>query len=168
MPNHVQTEIITSVDCRQFVINADGNVDFGILLPKPINIFDGSYGQPEEEAFGEHLMGMDWARRNWGTKWNAYGDHHYDFADGICTIRFQTAWNTPRPWILALFNTIKVPLEWRWLDEGQERTFIDKLFDDSQWGVRFQSARCDDDAIHYHMHNLLWGCDKFEDEDDDA
>lgn len=168
MPNHVQTEIITSVDCRQFVLNAHGKVDFRILLPKPINVFDGSYGSTEEAAFGKPLMGMEWARLNWGTKWNAYGDHHYEFADGVCTIRFQTAWGPPRPWILALFNTIKVPVEWRWLDEGREQTFIDTLTDDPDWGVRYHTAACTDDALHRRMHKLLWGVEEFEPDEDDA
>lgn len=41
----------------------------------------------------------DWARENWGTKWNAYDITHEEGSD---TIEFDTAWSMPEPIIARL------------------------------------------------------------------
>jgi hypothetical protein len=121
MPNHVINEIIFR-DCDEQLqrdilaaVLTDGEVDFGVLLPKPLNIWMGSCGRKHEQAF--RVTGLDWATANWGTKWNAYGHNEggkYRSVrqDGTSLIlTFQTAWRPPYGWIVALFNRFKISFD---------------------------------------------------------
>lgn len=47
--------------------------------------------------------GLDWARKNWGTKWGEYSVEY----SGTQSIRFQTAWSAPRRAILTLSEMFK-------------------------------------------------------------
>jgi len=61
-----------------------------------------------------HTSWYDWSNANWGTKWNAYEVSRIDDT----TIRFQTAWSAPLPWLKKLVE--KFPNEEitiRWADE---------------------------------------------------
>ena len=107
------------------------NVDFHKLVPEPIWIYRQNIGKEDEEDFGE-FCGLNWSRKNWGTKWNAYStkidfdvtkkkdnpdDYRYLFiGDGV--IEFDTAWSNPYPWIVAFANSFNIQFEYRYFDEG--------------------------------------------------
>lgn len=125
MPNHVVNEIILhgiKLDAaRPSILNAEGYIDFSILLPLPLNFWPGGVSIEEEKHFpGNHL---DAATKTWSTKWNAYGQdsEHYERIverAGSAVLTFQTAWNTPRGWICAVFQTLKCDISSAWMSEG--------------------------------------------------
>lgn len=178
MPNHIITEVtIPNIDqaTQERIIAAvrgpDREIDFDVLVPTPINVWIGSVGTRHETAFGESAL--DWSRREWGTKWNAYGlseGGKYKSVlpgESSLVLTFQTAWSTPRKWLLALFNTFKIPFEYRWMDEGDDKAVLGRFFfddremDSPQW----DEAVIGDEAERRRMHKLLWGVEEFEREE---
>jgi hypothetical protein len=135
MPNHVLNEIIfknVNHDIQENILKKvlkNGRVDFTVLLPPPLNIWQGNYGLEEEKAFGKKNW-HDWNTENWGTKWNAYGQDEKSIArtEDTLTLTFQTAWSPPRPWICALFNATEMPFEHNWIDEGDIHAYTAKFF----------------------------------------
>lgn len=146
MPNHVTNRVDAPAEVLASLINAEGRIDFNMLLP-----FKGHWpwngiccdaetaaevvtaSPPDdhpliaalqqrnrervdvttlsEEAFEQFVQmlrnkrecgffhSMDFARNEWGTKWNAY-DQELDLQD--CFIKFDTAWSCPIPVFQAL------------------------------------------------------------------
>ena len=179
MPNHVINEIIfrTKDPAQQNRIlhkvrGEDGRIDFGVLVPQPLNMWNGGVGQKHERKFGR--TGLDWARENWGTKWNAYGHNEggrYESiakSDDAITLTFQTAWSPPYPWIAALFNFFKMDIEHNWFDEGDDNGWSGK-FDHQEYlkGIGGWEEVRADEAMKKHLHKLLWGVEEFPDEPDD-
>jgi len=125
MPNHVTNELIFrglsrwQIDTiRSKILNHESHVDFELLVPLPINIWCGSVGAKHEKAFRQNCL--DWAKQNWGTKWNAYEQREVLATDNSLTVCFDTAWSPPYPWLAAVFNYFKISFEHNWLDEGAE------------------------------------------------
>ena len=61
----------------------------------------------------------DWSRKNWGTKWNAYGHNHQRNTEN--TVYFQTAWSPPVELILELsrqFPNVELHLAYADEDTG--------------------------------------------------
>lgn len=85
-------------------------IDFSMVLPAP-EINDPIY-TAERTDYGNGMVGwsfdgfspMDWNRRVWGTKWNAYSQTINDDS-----LTFDTAWSHPEPVIHAL--SLKFPEE---------------------------------------------------------
>jgi hypothetical protein len=173
MPNHCINEIIFSnvVAAAQDEIlkatcNADGDVDFEILVPIPPQVWRGSVGIRHEKAFGRDMTALEWCRHNWGTKWNAYDHHPIERTDDALTLRFETAWGPPYPWLCALMNTIKRPFEHNWLSEGGAPAIAARFnfanlssFREEPW-----SEEEADKALARHLHKLLWGVEEFSDD----
>jgi hypothetical protein len=175
MPNHVLTEIrFKNIDADQqgailaLCRGPESPIDFGTLLPIPSNIWQGSVGQKHAVFPGNAL---DWARANWGTKWNAYGidegGRYKTIAttDDTLTLTFQTAWSTPYGWLLALWHIGELRFEYSYLDEGaisakvgRFTTYSDGL-GDQPW-----SEEQAPEEEHRRMHKLLWGVERFEDD----
>lgn len=73
-----------------------GTIDFNKITPMPLWIYG---SKPEvtgiqlkdEEKYGSENTCLEWARRNWGTKWNAYSQSGEINTEN--TIYFDTAWN---------------------------------------------------------------------------
>ena len=180
MPNHVINEIIfRGIDAAKQseiianVRNADGEIDFGVLVPKPLNLWDGGCGQEHERKFKR--VGLDWARENWGTKWNAYGRDRGGKYQSIAqtgdtlTLTFQTAWSPPYPWIAALFNRFKLPIEHNWLDEGCGRGVTGKFdYEEYLKGIGGWKEVEVDDSMQKHLHKLLCGVEEFPPEDEET
>lgn len=124
MPNWTTNtlEVTPAGALDHLIFNADDNVDFNILVPRPeilsrvvspvrrgdngrimLNVvsddplsFEMIEATPEEQAEIEaqtHDNWYDWSRHHWGTKWNACRTGGYTF---------NTAWDAPRPWLEAL------------------------------------------------------------------
>ena len=123
MPNHVINEVVFDRRAAEHpaiiaaACDAEGKVDFGVLLPMPANVWRGSVSRRHSEAFGADCIGLDWARTNWGTKWNAYDHKPTEADDRTLTLRFETAWSPPYPWLVELFNTCG-DFRHNWLSEG--------------------------------------------------
>lgn len=180
MPNHVINEIIfRNVDKTQqhqmlaSIRNEAGEIDFGILVPKPLNVWDGGVSTKHKQKFRN--VGLEWARQNWGTKWNAYGlDEGGKYqsvaqTDDTLTLTFQTAWSPPYPWIAALLNFFKLPIEHNWMDEGNSEAASSGRFDYEQYlkGFGGWEEEVADEAMRRHLHKLMWGVEEFPDEPDD-
>lgn len=176
MPNHVVNEIIArniqpsaAEAIKAVVLNGEGRIDFELLVPAPKNIWWGSVSSNHEKAFrNTHL---DWARENWGTKWNAYGSHdHWSYDGAALTLTFDTAWSPPYGWLAALFNTFELTFDHNWLDEGAIRG-VEGVFDFTQMAMfagNPWSERPASDEMQKHLHFLRWGVEEFPPEDDDV
>ena len=173
MPNHVVNEIIfRDVDgaaqdaILAVALNAEGQVDFEVLVPAPVNIWHGSVGQQHEKAFGK--TGLDWNLENWGTKWNAYSHQPILRTADSLTLIFETAWRPPYGWLAALFNTTRRSFDHNWLDEGSERGVEGRFIWDSSlpFGpMEWREAPCSDE-MQKHLHFLHWGCEAFPDDEE--
>lgn len=127
MPNHVTNELIfrdvdaaLQAEILAKVCDSEGRVGFEILVPEPLNMWRGNEGLNHREAFGSRL-GMEWARENWGTKWNAYKSRPIKAEADSLTIVFDTAWRPPYPWLAAVFNHFQRSFDHNWLDEGSDQ-----------------------------------------------
>lgn len=173
MPNHVINEIIfRNVDAeKQMAILAaccgdDGKVDFNILVPKPLNIWQFSVGTKHEAAFQQ--TGLDWARLNWGTKWNAYDHRPIQQTDDTLTIAFETAWRPPYGWLVAVFNKFQIAFDHNWMNEGDNCAVCGKFVwvtDDMRADPWIE--RPADEAEQRRIHKLMWGVEQFEDDGED-
>ncbi|ALJ08269.1 hypothetical protein [Brevundimonas sp. DS20] len=164
MPNHVTNEIVfrgITEDQRAQITaaacNAEGEVDFGVLLPIPLNAWMGNVGQNHERAF--KLTALDWCAANWGTKWNAYDQRPAAFDDGALTLIFDTAWRPPYGWLAALFNTVKTGFEHNWRDEGAEHGWCGtfKVNPSSAVAAIEWSERPAEEAEDWRLSVLKWG-----------
>lgn len=169
MPNHVINEVTfkdVSAEEQEAILlaacNQEGEVDFSVLAPAPLNMWMGNVGQQHERAFGR--TGLDWAKENWGTKWNAYSHQPTQRSDSAITLIFETAWRPPYPWLAALLNRLSLPFEHHWLDEGASRARSGRFEVDGRFGPEWTEAEADDEA-HRRLHKLHWGVESFEDED---
>lgn len=126
MPNHVTNLVRLKGDTdhiknlREAIKNDElglGSIDFEKVIPMPADIFRGNLGAAERAKYGERNW-YDWSIKNWGTKWNAYGnvgDLGVKAPDMIC---FTTAWAAPHKVIskLAQMNP-DLEVEHYWADE---------------------------------------------------
>ena len=100
-------------DVDKFVAHMGDEMDFEKVIPSPENMFrDNLSSEDKERLAAEGVPNWyDWQSANWGTKWNAC--HHegpveiQDY-EGMnmkqATYRFETAWDTPREVITALWD----------------------------------------------------------------
>jgi len=176
MPNHIITEVIFSnvdaakqADILALVRGKDRAIDFETLLPLPLNCWQGNVGTIHRESFPSNAL--DWARQNWGTKWNAYGiDEGGKYqsivqTDDTLILTFQTAWSTPRGWLLALWHRAGVPLSYSFLDEGYSDAWRGRFtsYDDDMRGEPWSEARAED-AETRRLHKLMYGVESFAEE----
>lgn len=109
MPNHVTNAITASAEVLAYLRTNEQIVDFNTVLPSPDD--DEPLFTAEKTEFRNkdgHIFSvgwgfdgyspMDWARENWGTKWNAYDIKSISPTE----VRFHTAWSHPFPVIEAL------------------------------------------------------------------
>lgn len=102
MPNHVTTII----EAPKEVIDSlylDEHVDFNTVIPMPDEDSSIFTATRHDYGFGvgysmDGYSPMDWARGNWGTKWNAYDVERPDETH----VQFDTAWSHPVPVLEAL------------------------------------------------------------------
>ena len=83
--------------------------DFEKIIPPPENLFMENLGDKERKMCEEKGIPnwLDWNCEHWGTKWNAVSDEGLPEVEeyGTCkllTYHFKTAWDTPRPVIVAI------------------------------------------------------------------
>lgn len=168
MPNHVINEVIFRdlsdaqiADILSRTIDANGHVDFSILLPIPINCWIGSVSIADEKAFKN--TALDWCRDNWGTKWGAYGTHNGSECVGsVLTLRFDSAWRPPYGWLAALINTFRLSFQHNWLSEGEHQGHVGhfihqpgNIMGDIDWHEESAPPN-----IHTHLHVLRWGVER--------
>lgn len=97
----------------KFVAHMGKVMDFEKVIPPPANMFrDNLSSEDMERCAAEGIPTWhNWQSDNWGTKWNANnGDssveiEKYDrMSIKQATYRFETAWDTPRGVIAALWE----------------------------------------------------------------
>ena len=170
MPNHVINEVIFRnlsdtqiVDILSRTTDAEGHIDFSILLPIPINCWMGYVSIADEKAFKN--TALDWCRENWGTKWGAYGPHNgAERVGSVLTLRFDSAWRPPYGWLAALMNTFNLSFQHNWLSEGEPHGHVGhfihqpgNVMGDVDWKEEQASSE-----IHTHLHVLRWGVERFD------
>lgn len=171
MPNHVINEVIIVAGDKADAImsdllNTEGDIDFSVLLPIPLNYWQGSVSMDHEKAFA--WSALDWCRTNWGTKWNAYGldegrkHNSVTHRDGEIVLTFQTAWGPPRGWLVAIFNKHNVPIVNIWLSEGGFDARVETFTPDDggAFGPEWKHAECGEIETR-RLHKLLWGVEEF-------
>ena len=163
MPNHVQNKIVIPRYTNKIfhrIINKNGDVDFNILVPKPANVWNYSESILEEDNF--HNLGLDWNRKNWGTKWNAYESEHGTCGSSLILL-FQTAWSPPMDWICALWNTFKKPFTHLWMSEGNnEKAYFDTWENNNKYSPF--DRRDASQEQHKEIHKLLCCVEEFNEE----
>ena len=97
MPNHVANIIRAKPHVLARILDPENRVDFELILPMPEGIHRGGHTRGEHYPNGSWY---DWCPKNWGTKWNAYGQNGGQ--KNPSELRFDTAWNPPQPVIEAL------------------------------------------------------------------
>lgn len=172
MPNHVINEIILHgvklEDASKHLFDENGRLTFEVLLPLPLHFWAGSVGIEHEKAFpGTHLEA---GRGIWGTKWDAYGDPTAEDTEAGVMIRFQSAWNHPRGWVCALFNTFRCDMTASWLSEGGWAAHVERYVAKDKWGeIRWIDEEiADGSPEHRRLHKLLWGVEEFVEDEADA
>lgn len=172
MPNHCINELIfrdVDADAERRILNAacngGGKVDFGVLVPMPLNMWWGSVGSNHEAAFKR--TGLAWAREHWGTKWNAYGHKPVERTATTLTLRFETAWCPPYPWLAALFNRLNMDFDHNWLKEGRCEGVHGEFRREGRFGVEWKETPAEPE-LQRHLHKLLWGVEAFEDDPSDS
>jgi len=172
MPNHVAVEVIfRNVDDEaqkrilSVACNPQGEIDFSVLLPVPLNCWMGGVGT-QHKIFPDN--GLDWCTKNWGTKWGPYdlGPNSIIPTTDSLTFHFSTAWRPPYGWLVALYNKLSLPIEYNWLSEGEERGHSGR-FDPSQKLDEWKEEPCDDE-MQKHLHLQRWGCESFPEETEEA
>lgn len=144
MPNHVTNtleiylwDIEASKGCVDRALDIirgedydDGEeriVDFRSVIPEPCD-------NPYDIVFNDSKYGSlpgwyGWRCENWGTKWNAYAQSIIDRDDTTVTIKFDTAWSPPLPFIEALRKRLEddfpsdkfeVYVSGMWVEEGYQ------------------------------------------------
>jgi len=114
----------------KFVAHMGEVMDFEKVVPPPENMFrDNLSPEDTERCAAEGTPNwLDWQAENWGTKWNARCDEgpveleHYESINmKQATYRFETAWDTPREVITALWNKWPdLDFEGGYIHEGYE------------------------------------------------
>ena len=140
MPNHTMVEVRIESQSKEVIdrilaatVNAQGDIDFELLLPIPLNCWRGSVGT-EHKKLPDNAL--DWCSKNWGTKWGPYGNPEAIQIGNILTLRFQTAWAPPRGWLLAIWNKFRVPFEYYFLDEYDGKTYIGIFQNEDEWSEK--------------------------------
>ncbi|WP_024833813.1 hypothetical protein [Ruminiclostridium josui] len=121
MPNHVTNrltiiaEINRVSEIKNFIqieksenneeVYGPGTIDLNKITPMPRWVYGSNpkvfgISRADEEKYGEDNTSLGWARKNWGTKWNAYGQPDKRNSDNV--IFFQTAWNCPHELVKKL------------------------------------------------------------------
>jgi hypothetical protein len=105
MPNHITNKLKVAGTADQvkevfeFIKNDEfgiGSIDFNKITPMPKWVFGNSPNVlgitlQDEKQWGEDNTSLGWARRHWGTKWNAYAQQGQRNSND--TIYFDTAWS---------------------------------------------------------------------------
>jgi hypothetical protein len=114
-----------------------GYLDFNTLIPQPLQMYRGNTTQADSEDF--KCNWLSWNCENWGTKWNACESSH-EIKDSKAIIKFDTAWNPPRPIIVAFANKFEIPFQYKYKGE------LDRFFIVEEWilgeeGVMIRKSR---------------------------
>ena len=162
MPNHVVNEVIWSALTAEQqstilsgVLNADGKVDFELLVPIPLNVWLGNVGRAEARL---GFNALDWCRQHWGTKWNAYSQRPAEVGEDAIRLVFETAWSPPYGWLVALLNRFQLPFDHNWHDEGDEIGRVGRFepFSTREHGPLWRESPATG-AMQRHLHKLQWG-----------
>ena len=176
MPNHVinilRFPLPTAADVekiRKAVLKPDGTLCFSVLLPVPLNVWPFDVDQVHDKHFATGNA-LDWCRTNWGTKWGPYHDPVLrETLEGV-ELEFQTAWAPPRPWALALFQTVGISFDHLWLTEGEEWGYREEWRcapPARSWAFKHWEKKPCSDEEQKRLHLALWGCERFDNEDDE-
>jgi hypothetical protein len=121
-----------------------GTIDFDKITPMPKWVYGSSEDvigirSTDEDKWGAENTSLNWARKNWGTKWGAYSQP--DSRNTNNTIFFQTAWNG----VPKLIQKIA----WIFPNIIVEYSFADEDLGSSNCGIyRFKENEILDE-IHY-------------------
>ena len=96
----------------------------------------------------------DWARENWGSKWNAYQTERLE--DN--TIEFNTAWSNVKPVIFALSEKFPdIEMRYQWADEDIGSNVGDVTYKGGECIENIEFEPCSKEA--YEFAAEMWGVD---------
>ena len=139
MPNHITTiirsedQVVLDLLAKAANIIPEGSTfqrtfDFNAFIPMPKHsktfYAEGGVGNEELKKYGKNNW-HDWAVVNWGTKWNAYDVNvrlnSKDDPEFDNYIKFDTAWSTPMPVLVAISKFFNEATFWiQYADDFQE------------------------------------------------
>lgn len=104
MPNHITNRLTIKgteeqvKDVFDFLKSKEDEsklIDFNSITPMPKWVYGSDpsvlgISREDEDKWGKENTSLAWTRKNWGTKWNAYGQ--IDSRNTEDTIYFETAW----------------------------------------------------------------------------
>ena len=106
-----------------------------------------------EQKYGAATW-YDWARENWGSKWNAYQTEELE--DN--TIEFNTAWSNVKPVIIALSEKFPdIEMRYQWADEDIGSNVGDVTFKGGECIENIDFEPCSKEA--YEFAAEMWGVD---------
>lgn len=106
-----------------------------------------------EQKYGAATW-YDWARENWGSKWNAYQTERLE--DN--TIEFNTAWSNVKPVIFALSEKFPdIEMHYQWADEDIGSNVGDVTFIGGECIENIDFEPCSKEA--YEFAAEMWGVD---------
>ncbi len=128
----------------KFVAHMGEVMDFEKVIPPPENMFRDNLSSEDKERLAADGIPnwYDWQSANWGTKWNASsneGSVELEKYESMnmkqATYRFETAWDTPREVITALWD--------KWPDLDFEGGYIHEVM---RVAVRFRNSTIGNDG----------------------
>jgi hypothetical protein len=140
MPNHVTNTITFPRELAERVREdcfRDGAFTFEELVPCPPHMYRGDLGADDERDF--RCNWSTWSRENWGTKWDAY-DSSLTVDGDRAELKFDTAWSTPRPIIVAFANRYRCRFTLKSYDEGHNFWLIEEWGTQVMWGPQSDRA----------------------------
>ena len=146
MPNHVTNRIIFSADLAGRVRTEcfrNDNFTFESLIPSPPYKYEGNLSAQDEKDFPCNWA--SWNKEHWGTKWDAYASSLVVEGDKAI-LTFDTAWNPPRPVIVAFANKYRCEFTFKSFDEGHNFWLIE------EWGTKDRLSDSTDGPC-YRMSN---------------
>lgn len=193
MPNHITNKLKVVgneeqvKEVMEFIKNDElglGSIDFNKITPMPRWIYGSSpdvQGISREDIakWGEKNTSLEWARNNWGTKWDAYGQD--DSRNNENTIYFMTAWNG----VPALIQKIawifpNVTLEYSFADEDlgsnnngifkfKENEILEKIQHENDskeaYEIAFELCECGEIPSYYQFNKEINTYEYLEDEE---
>lgn len=129
-------EVLNFIKIEKGEVSGIRTIDFNKITPMPKWVYGSNpnvtgISREDYEKYGEENTCLEWARKNWGTKWNAFSQG--DKRNTENTIYFETAWNG----IPALIQKIAwifpdVEIEYSYFDEDFGRNLAKFRFKDTE------------------------------------
>lgn len=141
MPNYITNKLKVNGTPEQvkevldFINSENGSIDFNKITPMPKWIYGSDpkvtgIGREDEKKHGSENTCLEWSRKNWGTKWNAFGISFDPAIPNV--IFFDTAWNgIPKLMQKLAWIFPEIEIEYSFYDEDTGYNIGQYIFKDT-------------------------------------